>query len=116
MFADSLIERFFMRKNHQGFSTIEMVLVVVVVLLLVGLGYFFYKQKNKPTASTTKATSQTQTAVPDGTTQSIDSLTAQDAASEASIDSKYTTTEQNNAQSANSAASALGGSYNESSL
>jgi len=101
-----------MRSGQNGFSVIEGLLIVAVVAVIGASGYLLYQSHHKPTKTVT-ATKVTPAV---GTTESIDSLTAQDASSEAAIDAKHSAAETSAAQSANTAAANIGGGYNESSL
>lgn len=111
--------------SQKGFSPVFILLVVAIIGLVGTVGYYVYSN-NKPAKTVTKTTvtktttdttaTDQKTAVPTGTTATIDTLTLQDASGEASIDSKYADTEQTTAQSANSAAASVGGSFDESSL
>ncbi len=102
-----------MKTSERGFSIVEVVIVLVVLGLIGGVGYatFHKKDSNKSgTASTSKAVDA------NGTTQSTDTILNQEIDDESSVDSSYTSGDVSNAQSANSAASNIGGAYNESNL
>jgi hypothetical protein len=117
-----------MKKIEHGFSHIEGFLVVLVLVVIGGVGYSVIHRSHKvnsetskpavttPVSSTTQTTPAAQPLSTVGTTQGIDSLTAQDAGSESSIDSKHSNSDQTTTQSANGAASNVGGAYNESSI
>jgi hypothetical protein len=108
-----------MKRHQTGFSAIAGLLVIIVISLVGGIGYYVVSQNNKAqkTAVESSGAANSTTYVPAaGTTGSIDSLTAQDAASESKIDDQYGNNDQTAAQSATPAANAIGGSYDESSL
>ncbi len=111
-----------MKKAQQGFSVVEVLIIVVVLLVVGGVGYFAVSKITKSTKKTdtttsTQSKSGSSSATPAaGTSASIDLLTAQDASSEAAIDSKYAQGEQTTAASTNTAVSNVGGSIDETSL
>ncbi len=101
-------------KTERGFSGIEALIIVVIVGVLGGVGYWVYSQNHKKTPISSSIQTSTPTIKLDGTTQSVDNLTNQDANMEASIDGKYENTEQSTARAANQAAQNIGGAYDES--
>lgn len=109
-----------MTKSQKGFSVAEIILVIGIIALVGGVGFFVYNKAQstkKADTANSQTGSSTKSATPvAGTTESIDAITAQDAASEATIDSKYSESEQTTAQSSNAAAANVGGSFDETSL
>jgi prepilin-type N-terminal cleavage/methylation domain-containing protein len=103
-----------MKKYEKGFSAVEVLLVVVILGILGVLGYVAYQAHQKVPVST--QSTQAHSAATSGTTQSINTLTAQDITSESSIDTKHSTKDQSTVQGANGAAANIGGSYDESTL
>ena len=101
-----------MTTTERGFSHIEglLILVVLVVIGAVGYGVMLHGHTVASVTTPTKTLSTV------GSSQNIDNLTTQDASSESSIDSKYSTSDQTTSQSANNAASNVGGAYDESTL
>jgi prepilin-type N-terminal cleavage/methylation domain-containing protein len=108
-----------MRKTQAGFTAIEFLIVIVFIAVIGGVGYHIYHDRYKPVSlslSNTAAVNTTGSSVPSNVPaaiQNINSLTSQQASSEASIDSQYSSNDQADAQGANAAASNLGGAYNE---
>jgi Tfp pilus assembly protein FimT len=115
-----------MTKNEDGFSVVEMAIVGVIVIVIGVVGFSALNRKqsvasvtkpvshNEPVKQVTPTTAQpVQTA---DIAQNIDSLISQDSASESAIDTNNSNNDQATAQSANGAASDVGGSYDESSL
>jgi competence protein ComGC len=90
-------------KYAPGFSAVEALIVLVVVSVL-GLGGWLLLRHDDNTSTAA------------GSTAAIDELTAQDADSEAALDSRYATDDLQSAQNADAEASNLGDAYNESSL
>lgn len=112
-----------MRKSTHGFSVVELLIVIVVLVLAGGAAYFTYQRIHKAaTTPSSMASSGSNAAITtantasQGTTASIDNLDNQEIDSDNSLTSQFTTTDQSNAQSTNSAATNLGGAYNEASF
>jgi len=103
-----------MHSEQKGFSLVEALVIILVIGVIGASGFLLYQNHHKKPVQS--ATTANQTTPPAGTTQSIDSLTANDAKGEAAIDAKHTTSETSAAQSSNSSAANIGGAYNESSL
>jgi len=116
-------------RAEAGFSMIDALLVLVIIGILVGVGAYVYKQNHKNVMSPTAAASTTATTTSPGsasstnsstnqtgTTAYINQLTQQEAESESSITSQNDNAESQAALSANSAATNVGGAYNESTL
>lgn len=103
-------------ENKQGFALVEGILLLVIVAAVIGVGVYVIHQKHKSekTLASNSGTSA-QTKAPAGSTASVDQLTQQDSQTEASVDSSADGTAQQDAMSANSAVSNLGGAYNEAS-
>ena len=105
------------RKNKcSGFAAIKMILGAVVIVTIGGaLIYVFIQrgsnsQTNNPGGLSEKTSNTT---LSDGTTSSILTLTEQDAQIESGVDSSSDDFVQQNTTSINSAASNLGGVYDE---
>ena len=94
-----------------GFTAVEAVLVIVVLAAVVGVGIFVVHREHAA-----NTTANTQAAAPAGTSASVDQLTQQDAQTEAAVDGQGDSQVQQDALSANSAVSNVGGAYNESTL
>ncbi|OVE78975.1 hypothetical protein BVY00_01585 [bacterium G20] len=105
-----------MKKTSKGFSVIEILLVIILVVLVGGVGYSVYHRNHKSQAVANQQTPTQPLPPADGTTQSIDSLVAQDAGSESSINTKYSNDDQSTVQGTNGSTADLGGAYNESSF
>jgi hypothetical protein len=101
--------------NQIGFSIVEGLLAVVVTTVLGGVGYTAYHRIHSTTASSQTATVTT-AARPSSTSDSITQLVNQQTSAEASVDSSYSTKDQQTAQSTSGAATAVGGAYDESTL
>ncbi|HVS58756.1 MAG TPA: hypothetical protein VHD60_03385 [Candidatus Saccharimonadales bacterium] len=104
-----------------GFAFIEALLVLVVIGLLVGVGLYVAKQRqnvNSLSASTlgTSQDQKTKVTAKPGTAANVTELVEQSAQDEASISSQNDNAETQAALSANTAASNLGGAYDESTL
>ena len=108
-------------KNPQdGFGAIEGLLVVVLVIIIAGAGILVVK--NRKTANslpesenaTTTAPSQVVDANKIGTTDGVEQDNNNEITGEDSINASHTNSDQQNVASANSAASNIGGAYNES--
>ena len=111
-----------MKQLQDGFSAIESLLIVIIIAAVGGIGYYVVNQGHKANAtlssnaSSVPTTGNTASLTPNGSTSSIDSLTAQDASSEQSLDTQYTSTDQSASKSADTSTSNVGGSYDESTL
>ena len=107
-----------MIKKIDGFTAIEVAIGVVVLGLggCIGYGFFLNSHQLGTTNQTVQPDQQTQVLAPIGTTANIDNLMAQDADSETSIDTSHMSTDQTNVRTTDTAASNIGGAYNESSF
>lgn len=103
-----------MRKAQEGFTVVEVILVLAVLVVIGGVSYAVLHRASRSVASSQTAPTSQAPAAAVGTTQSIDNLMAQDAASESAIDTRHTSNDQTNAQSTNGAAANVGGAYDES--
>ena len=101
------------RTPNAGIATAEMVMVLVVVAALIGIGAYVL---HRNLAAKTSTTASTINAPAGGTTESIDQITANDAATEQQADKNADSRMQQDATSANSAVSNVGGAYDESTL
>lgn len=105
-----------------GFAVIELVLVLVIVAGIVGIGVYVFKQKQNAndltaTTATTVPTVKSVAKVPAaGTSAAIDELTNTDASAEMSASNGSDNQLQQDALSANTTVSNVGGAYNESSF
>lgn len=102
-----------------GFAVVEAVLVLVIVAGVIGAGAYVYSTHHKKSTTDASLTSSSSTnqAVPlNGTTSSINQLTQQDAQVEGNVDKSADAQSQATAASANTAASNVGGAYNENNL
>lgn len=88
---------------------------VAILVLAVIVAGSVYVINHKPTSPSTNTTTSTTTAQP-GTTASIDQLTQSEAQTEQQADKGADSQTQQDALSANNAASNVGGAYNESTL
>lgn len=98
------------RDNSSGTALVEVAVAALVLAVLIAGGV--YVMNHRAAAPSTN----TATAVQPGTTASIDQLTQSDAKSEQQIYSNASTQAQQDALSANTAASNVGGAYDESTL
>jgi|SRR5665213_2410914 len=103
-----------MRKSERGFSAVEVVVVLAIVLAIGASGYLVYKHHKKAVNSTTANVTQVEANTPSGIAQNLTAITIQNASSESSTDSQYSSADSSTAASSNTAASDLGGAYNES--
>lgn len=109
----------FNRETSRGFAHLEILLVAVAVVIVGAVGYLFYHNiiANKSTDDTVSSTTNKSVApAPAGTSARIDQITAQDAATEAGVDSNADTQSEQNVTSADSAVSNVGNAYNENDL
>lgn len=104
------------QKKEGGIAVVELVLLLVIVAAIVGVGLYVARQKTntESTLSTANSSNSSVPKAPQGTSASVEQLTEQDASSEAAADHSADTSVQQDAASANGAASNLGGAYNES--
>lgn len=109
------------QEGTSGFAVVEAVLVLVIVAGVLGAGAYVYSKHHK--ASTTATTSNTATttassqAVPlNGTTNSVQQLMQQEVQSEASADNSADAQNMQTVTNVNSAATNVGGAYNENAL
>ena len=106
-----------MRQTEQGFTVIEGILVIVVLVVIAGVGYATFNVNSK--AATKDQFSSATAPITTASTssiQNIDTLTAQDANNESTIDSTHAVSDQTSAQSSSNAAANVGGSFDESAL
>ena len=101
------------RNYTQGFALVEALLVVIILAALVGVG--IYVVHRQPHANTPTATGST-VPVANGTTESINQLTQQDAQIEAGVDSASDSQAQQTSMSANGALNNVAGAYDENNL
>lgn len=98
--------------KRAGFTAIELLLMIAVVAIIGGVVYVYLVKTNTSTSSNTPPVSASQAViVPAGTTSSITQLVEQDATAEMGVDKSADSQTQQNADSANSAASNIGGVY-----
>jgi Tfp pilus assembly protein PilX len=102
-------------KHQTGFSVIEGLLIIIVVGFLGATGWMVYHNNHKTSLTSAGSTAALPAASP-GTIQAVDNITTQAANGTSSIDGQYTNTDQSAASSSDTAASNLGGAYNESSF
>lgn len=101
-------------ENHSaGVAVVEAAAAMLILAVLVAGSV--YVINHQPTGANTSTTTSATTAQP-GTTASIDQLTQNDAQVEQQADTNADTQAQQDALSANSAATNVGGAYNESTL
>lgn len=105
------------RQSEKGFAAVEVLLVLLIIVIVGFVGFWVYKQRgSKPTQSATTAPATTTPAATTGTTAAVDQVLEAESKDEESINTKHEATAASNATSANSAASNLGGAYNETNL
>jgi competence protein ComGC len=111
------------RDDNNGFAVVEALLILIIIAAVVGVGAYVVRQKNQATktvssgAPTSAVTTTGSTSQPSqGTSASIDQLTQMDAKSEASVNTAADSQIQSYVNDTNSAASSVGGSYNENNL
>jgi prepilin-type N-terminal cleavage/methylation domain-containing protein len=104
--------------KRAGFTVIEVLLVATVIAIVGGLVYVYFQHQSTTTSNNTSPISGISQAVvaPAGTTTSVAQLTAQYAQTEANVDKSADSQILQNATSANSAASNVGGAYDASSF
>lgn len=100
------------RETNAGMAIVEAVVALVVVAGLIGMGVYVLHRR----IAVTDPTASTMSAPTGGTTESIDQLTANDAATEQQADKNADSHMQQDATSANNAISNVGGTYDESTL
>lgn len=104
------------KSGSAGFTLVETVLVLVILAAIVGVGVYVVRQKQNANSTLSGTSSGLRTKAPAGTSASIDQLTGQAAQTEAGADSSADNQTQQNATSANTAVSNVGGAYDEASL
>ncbi len=106
--------------GQAGFGAVEGLLILVIVGLLGGVGFYVYKQNNDAKSrlsnSSSSATATKSKVTADGTPESFDQMSQQESDNESSINDKYQNSDKQAVESANSATSSVGDSYDESSL
>ena len=108
------------KRSEDGFGAVEGLLVIVLIVIIAGAGILVFK--NRKTADSlpqsenavTTASSQVVDAKKIGTTDGVEQDNSNETAGEDSINASHTNSDQQNVASANSAASNIGGAYNES--
>jgi len=107
------------QEGSNGFAVVEAILVLVIVAGVLGVGAYVYSKHHKAyttanTATTTTASSQAEPL--NGTTNSVQQLMQQEAQSETSADSSTDAQNMQTVTNVNSAATNVGGAYNENTL
>ncbi len=106
--------------GQAGFGAVEVVLVLVIVSLIGGVGFYVYKQNNNASSrlssSKDSSISSKTKITANGTPESFDAMSQQEADNEKSINDKYQNSDKQAVNSANSATSSVGDSYDESSF
>lgn len=101
------------RDTSSGTALVEVAVAVLVLAVIVAAGVYVM---NHRAASNPDTSTNTTAAAQPGTTASIDQLTQSDAIREQQVYSSAAAQAQQDALSANTAASNVGGAYNESTL
>jgi cytoskeletal protein RodZ len=102
------------REGGAGFAIVEAVLIIVIILGVVGAGFYVYTKNHKNSTNNATTTASTTTNVPiNGTTSSVDQAANAEAQSESSAETAADAQNQQVVTNANSAASNVGGAYNE---
>ena len=106
--------------TNSGFIAIEAFVAVIILVLIIGAGIFVFKKHKNNSLANTASPLATIPATTDvakvGTTSGVDANSSQEATDEASINTKHASAEQTTAASTKSAATDIGGAYNESNL
>lgn len=104
------------QNRSSGFATVKLMLIVIIIVIISGALVYTFIQKdlNTQTNNSDVVNNPSKTTLTEGTTSSILTLTEQDSQIETSVDSGFDDSVEQNVTSANSAASNLGGVYNES--
>jgi uncharacterized protein HemX len=106
--------------GQAGFGAVEGLMILVIIALIGGVGFYVYKQKSNADSklsSSVTSTPETKSKVTaNGTPESVDQMNQQEADTEKSINDKYQNSDKQSVNSANSAVSGVGDSYNESNL
>jgi type II secretory pathway pseudopilin PulG len=98
------------KNKETGFAGLEALLVVFIVLVIAAMGvYVLHRHSDDKLQSLSSANSS----APSGTSESVSQITALDASSESNIDKSADSNYKQDASSSNSAASNVGGAYNE---
>lgn len=105
-----------MKKAIDGFSVVEAFIVVLIITIAGGTGYVAYRRHHPAATANTLDSQPAVTSATPGTAGDIDTINAGDEAAEEHTDTTYSTTEQQNATSTDTAAAGIGGAYDESSL
>lgn len=111
-------------KKHEvsnGFAVVEAILALVIVAGVLGAGAYVYSKHHKANttanASNTATTTASSQAAPlNGTTNSVQQLMQQEVQSETSADSSADAQNMQTVTNVNSAATNVGGAYNENTL
>ncbi|GAC1386417.1 MAG: hypothetical protein NVS1B7_5090 [Candidatus Saccharimonadales bacterium] len=136
------MEVYSMKKTEQGFALIGALLIVAVLVVVGGVGYVTLQRTSKKSANNNVATVSdasgnvapiganptlnaaiplgTSTPIvppaPDGTTQSIDNLTQQDAVIESTVDTSQANSDQTDVKVTSEDALNVEGAYNDTAL
>jgi flagellar basal body-associated protein FliL len=102
------------RSNSSGTALVEIAVTVLVLAVVIAGGVYVMNHRSVTPSSTN--TSTTTPAAQTGTTASIDQITQNDANTEQQADGSADAQTQQDALGANTAASNVGGAYNESTL
>lgn len=106
-----------LRRNdpRSGFALLGMLLILVVIVAAGAIGVYVWQHRTNTTTqnNTTASTTGTAPTAAAGTTAHVLQLTQSDAQDESKIDSGADAQAQQDAQSANTAQSNVGGAYNE---
>lgn len=110
-------KRFVVASSQHGFAALEALLVVVVIAAIVAAGVYVVKQRhNTTTGVATTGSNLLQVTAKPGTVTRVTQQVEQSAQIDAQASGQNDSAELQAAQSANTAASNLGGAYNESTL
>lgn len=110
------------QEGSNGFAVVEAILILVIVAGVLGAGAYVYSKHHKANttanaanaATTTTASSQAEPL--NGTTNSVQQLMQQEVQSETSADSSVDAQNMQTVTNVNSAATNVGGAYNENTL
>ena len=109
------------QEGSDGFAVVEVVLILVIVAGVLGAGAYVYSKHHKvnttaTTANTATTTASSQSVPLNGTTNSVQQLMQQEIQSETSADSSADAQNMQTVTNVNSAATNVGGAYNENTL
>lgn len=109
------------QEGSNGFAVVEVILILVIVAGILGAGAYVYSKHHKAnttanTSNTATTTASSQSVPLNGTANSVQQLMQQEVQSEASSDNSADAQNMQTVTNVNSAATNVGGAYNENAL